>query len=166
MPAKAPAPSPLHAWEWPDRLWFRLHIDHAGTVIGKYFLVVVDVHSKWLEVMLVPSTSTASTVQKLCAIFATQKYWCLTMSLVSQVQNSRNSPPKMASITLHPHLQLMVWLNGASKRLRMHSRKHLGRIWKHSYHDSFFIIGQHFILQQGYLQQNYSLVEVRDLYSP
>ena len=68
---KAPAPSPLHVWKWPDRPWSRLHIDHAGPFMGKYFLVVVDAHSKWLEVILVPSTSTASTVQKLRAIFAT-----------------------------------------------------------------------------------------------
>ena len=68
---KSPAPSPLHSWEWPDRPWSRLHVDHAGPFLGKYFLLVVDAHSKWLEVMLVPSTSTANTVQKLRIIFAT-----------------------------------------------------------------------------------------------
>ena len=68
---KAPALSPLHPWEWPDRPWSRLHIDHAGPFLGKYFLVLVDAHSKWMEVLFVPSTSTSCTIQKLRGIFAT-----------------------------------------------------------------------------------------------
>ena len=63
---KAPALSPLHPWEWPDRPWSRLHIDHAGPFLGKYFLVLVDAHSKWMEVLIVPFTSTSCTIQKLC----------------------------------------------------------------------------------------------------
>ena len=31
-------------------------MDHAGPFLGKYFLVVVDAHSKWLDVVLIPST--------------------------------------------------------------------------------------------------------------
>ena len=68
---KAPAPVPLCAWEWPNRPWVRLHIDHAGPFLGKYFLVVVDSHSKWMEVLTVPSTSTEATLRKLRCIFAT-----------------------------------------------------------------------------------------------
>ena len=64
----APAPSHTHSWMWPECPWERLHIDHAGPFIGKYFLVVVDAHSKWLEATIVPSTSTHATVQN---IFAT-----------------------------------------------------------------------------------------------
>ena len=50
---KAPAAVPLHAWEWPERPWARIHIDHAGPFRGKLFLVVVDAHSKWMDVMIV-----------------------------------------------------------------------------------------------------------------
>ena len=39
--------------------------------MGKTFLLVVDAHSKWLEVMMVPSTSSHVTIQKLHTIFAT-----------------------------------------------------------------------------------------------
>ena len=41
MPPKAE----LHPWEWPDRPWHRLHVDYAGPVDGRYFLVIVDAHS-------------------------------------------------------------------------------------------------------------------------
>ena len=48
---------------------------HICTMImlghSKYFLVLVDAHSKWMEVLIVPSTSTSCTIQKLRGIFAT-----------------------------------------------------------------------------------------------
>ncbi|XP_064104337.1 uncharacterized protein K02A2.6-like [Macrobrachium nipponense] len=46
MPPKAE----LHPWGWPTHPWHRLHIDYAGPVGGRYFLVVVDAHSKWVYV--------------------------------------------------------------------------------------------------------------------
>ena len=49
----------------------RMHIDHAGPFQGMLFLVLVDAHSKWIEVHIVPSTSAASTITKLQDIFAT-----------------------------------------------------------------------------------------------
>ena len=42
----APPPAPLHPWEWPDQPWIHLHVDYAGPFLGKWFLVVVDAHSK------------------------------------------------------------------------------------------------------------------------
>ena len=43
---KAPAPASLHPWEWPDGPWSRLHIEHAGPFLGKYFMVMHTL-SKW-----------------------------------------------------------------------------------------------------------------------
>ena len=37
-------------WQWPSRPWSRIHIDFAGPMQGKTFLIVIDSHSKWLEV--------------------------------------------------------------------------------------------------------------------
>ena len=68
---KSPAAAPLHPWDWPKRPWARIHIDHAGPFMGKIFLVVVDAHSKWLEVTPVASTSSQATIQALRRIFAT-----------------------------------------------------------------------------------------------
>ncbi|KRY51083.1 Transposon Ty3-I Gag-Pol polyprotein [Trichinella britovi] len=37
-------------WESPRIPWFRIHVDLAGPIYGKNFLIVVDAFSKWLEV--------------------------------------------------------------------------------------------------------------------
>ena len=42
MPQKAE----LHPWEWPKHPWHRVHVDYAGPIMNKYFLVLVDAHSK------------------------------------------------------------------------------------------------------------------------
>ena len=47
----APAVAPLHPWTWPARPWQRLHADFAGPFQGQMFLIVVDSHSKWPEVV-------------------------------------------------------------------------------------------------------------------
>ena len=63
--------APLHPWEWPEKPWFRIHIDHAGPVKGQLFLIVVDAYSKWIEVYPTSSTSATATIEKLRQAFAT-----------------------------------------------------------------------------------------------
>ena len=48
---KAPAKAPLHPWEFPSRPWSRLHAYFAGLILSRMFLVIVDAHFKWLEIM-------------------------------------------------------------------------------------------------------------------
>ena len=67
---KAPAQAPLHSLEWPTQPWMQLHIDHIP-FLGKYFLVVVDTHSKWIEIVTVPSTSTQYNIRQLRFMLAT-----------------------------------------------------------------------------------------------
>ena len=38
----------LQPWKWPTRPWARVHLDYAGPVGGKMFLVIIDAHSKWM----------------------------------------------------------------------------------------------------------------------
>ena len=45
-------------------------MDHAGPFLGKYFLVVVDAYSKWIEAKIVPSTSSEVTIKVLTNLFA------------------------------------------------------------------------------------------------
>ena len=66
MPTKAP----LHPWEWVTARWQRLHIDYAGPFQNSMFLVVVDAHSKWPEVIPVSSTTTSKTIEVLRDLFA------------------------------------------------------------------------------------------------
>ena len=67
-----PGAVPAHVWEWPQVPWSRLHNDYAGPFLGTMWLVVVDMHSKWLEVFPAKSTSTDSTVSLLRPLFAAE----------------------------------------------------------------------------------------------
>ena len=67
----SPPAAPLHSWEWPSEPWSRLHLDFAGPFLGHMFLVIVDAHSKWLDVHLMSSISSAATIEKLRIVFAT-----------------------------------------------------------------------------------------------
>lgn len=40
-----PAVAPLCPWSWPTRPWARLHLDYAGPINGKMFLILIDAHS-------------------------------------------------------------------------------------------------------------------------
>ena len=66
MPTKAP----LHPWEWATTPWQRIHVDYAGPFQNSMFLVVVDAHSKWPEVVSVSSTTSSSTIEVLSDLFA------------------------------------------------------------------------------------------------
>ena len=67
----SPPVAPLHPWEWPQRPWARIHIDYAGPVEGKMLLVIVDAHSKWLDVAVVTSATSSVTIEKLRGMFTT-----------------------------------------------------------------------------------------------
>ena len=45
-----PSCSPLNPWEWPGRPWSRMHVDYAGPFMGKMFLLIIDAHSKWMDI--------------------------------------------------------------------------------------------------------------------
>ena len=66
---KAPPVAPLHPWIWPTKSWERIHVDFAGPFQNKMFLVVVDAHSKWPEVIQMTSTSAEQTVMALQQLF-------------------------------------------------------------------------------------------------
>ena len=66
----APAVTPLHPWVWPTRPWQRVHVDFAGPFCNRMFLILVDAHSKWPEVIEMPSTSAEKTVEVLRFLFA------------------------------------------------------------------------------------------------
>lgn len=66
----APPASPIIPWKWPTHPWFRLHMDIAGPFLGCMFLIVIDAHSKWLEVRLLSSTTSSSIISSIRSIFA------------------------------------------------------------------------------------------------
>lgn len=64
-PSQTPQP-------WPEtkEKWSRVHIDFAGPVDGYMLLIIVDSHSKWIEVAPLKTATAESTIQALRAIFA------------------------------------------------------------------------------------------------
>ncbi|XP_046416146.1 uncharacterized protein LOC124177625 [Neodiprion fabricii] len=48
---KKPPHTPLTTWPWPDRAWHRIHCDFLGPFYGDMYLVLIDAHTKWPEVI-------------------------------------------------------------------------------------------------------------------
>ena len=61
---------PLHPWVWPTKPWRRLHVDFAGPFMGKSYLLVVDAHSKWPEIVEMNTTTSERTIAVLRRLFA------------------------------------------------------------------------------------------------
>lgn len=64
-----PGTAPLIPWNWPTRVWQRIHIDFAEKD-KQYFLVVIDSHSKWLEVFHMSNITSSKTIEVLRSLFA------------------------------------------------------------------------------------------------
>lgn len=65
----SPKAVPLLLWPWATEPWQRIHIDFAE-VKGQQFLIVVDSHSKWLEVFSMESTTATVTIAAIRNLFA------------------------------------------------------------------------------------------------
>ena len=71
----APPADPLHPRKWPTHPWSHIYVNYAGPIDGKMMLVqlmvrcmfpvLIDAHSKWIEVFCVQSASTSNTTEKL-----------------------------------------------------------------------------------------------------
>ena len=70
MHQNQPAPVPLRQWPWATKPWERIHVDFAGPVNGTIYLVIVDSHSKWMEVVPMHGTTTSQTLDVLRSLFA------------------------------------------------------------------------------------------------
>ncbi|XP_033014637.1 uncharacterized protein K02A2.6-like [Lacerta agilis] len=66
-----PPKAPVQSWESTQFPWSRVHIDFAGPFQGQLFLIVVDSHSKWLEVTPTSTTSSRAAINSLRKLFAT-----------------------------------------------------------------------------------------------
>ena len=68
--SSSPPAAPLSPWKWPSRPWSRLHLDFAGPLQGKFILVTIDAHSKWIEAVATSSTSSNTVIEYLRTLFA------------------------------------------------------------------------------------------------
>ena len=60
---------PLETWSWPLRPWQRIHLDYAEKD-GNHFLVIIDSHTKWIEVFKMHLTTSTKTIDILRDLFA------------------------------------------------------------------------------------------------
>ncbi|XP_062702030.1 uncharacterized protein K02A2.6-like [Aedes albopictus] len=63
--SKAPVKTTLSSWPIPSMPWSRLHVDYAGPIKGKMFLVIVDAYSKWPEIYATSNSTATMTIKKL-----------------------------------------------------------------------------------------------------
>jgi transposase InsO family protein len=64
------AKAPVHPWTFSSQPWSRIHIDFAGPIAGKMYLVVVDAYIKFPEVVKMTTTTGMTTINALRDIFS------------------------------------------------------------------------------------------------
>ena len=65
-----PPVAPVHPTSWPSAPWSRIHLDYAGPIAGQMFLVLIDAHTKWLELFQVSAANSNETIRQLRTTFA------------------------------------------------------------------------------------------------
>ncbi|XP_058828493.1 uncharacterized protein K02A2.6-like [Topomyia yanbarensis] len=68
--AKSPAHVPPVPWPKPTHTRQRVHVDYAGPIDGDYYLLVVDSHSKWPEIIQTRRITSTATIKMLRSLFA------------------------------------------------------------------------------------------------
>ena len=63
-----PPVAPLHSWPWANQPMKRLHLDFAE-IEGWQVLVIIDVHSKWIEAIPLHKATAATTISALQTFF-------------------------------------------------------------------------------------------------
>ena len=66
----SPPLAPLNPCKWPSRPWSRLHLDFAGPFENRMFLVIVDVHFKWIESFSTKNATSTVVIDCLRSVFA------------------------------------------------------------------------------------------------
>ena len=80
--------APLQPWKWSSSPWNRIHIDHAGPFLNSTFFIIVDSHTKWVDIFQVPLTSSTINIQCLQTTFAC---FGLPQTIVSETGSSFTS---------------------------------------------------------------------------
>lgn len=69
----APKSVPLLLWPWCTEPWQRIHVDYLE-IKGQQYLLIVDSHSKWMEVFPMSNTTATATTNILLCLFARYGY--------------------------------------------------------------------------------------------
>lgn len=66
----SPPKNVLQTWNWPENIFERIHIDYFGPFLNKHFLIVLDAHSKWIEVFSTSTPTSNFTIRALETTFS------------------------------------------------------------------------------------------------
>ena len=64
-----PSTAPVLLWKWRSAPWQWIHIDFYGPFIGCMFLIVMDAHSRRLEIEKMDTTTSTKIIEKLKSLF-------------------------------------------------------------------------------------------------
>lgn len=76
----APRKTPTTPWKPQSRPCSRVHIDVAGPIEGKHFLIMVDATTKWLEVKKMSSTNSVAVIKEMRRVYVTFGLPCTIVS--------------------------------------------------------------------------------------
>lgn len=63
-------PKTFHPWEHTKNPFDRVHIDYAGPIDGQYLFILVDAHTKWMEVFISSAKTSQTTIKHLREVIA------------------------------------------------------------------------------------------------
>ena len=66
----APSQPPLHLWWWAEFPWQRVHMNFAGPFCTKMFMLLMNAHSKWPEILEMTSTTAGKITATLRHVFS------------------------------------------------------------------------------------------------
>ena len=113
-----PRRTPCQYRDFPTEPWRRLHVDYAGPILGKMLLIVVDAHSKWIDVEIVNSATAPVTVEKVRKIFATHGLHTTVVSDTGAVFTSKEFETFLERNGIH-HIRITPYhpaSNGQAER--------------------------------------------------
>ena len=60
----------LHVWCWPEKPNERLHVDFLGPLENSMYIVIIDAHSKWIDIREMVKITAEKTIEVLRDYFA------------------------------------------------------------------------------------------------
>lgn len=96
--SKSPPRSQLHVWDWPDSPNERIYTDFLGPLSGDMYIIIVDAHSKWVDIRPLRNITTESTIKVFKETLAPGEFhssWFPTMAQLSLPRSFKNFVPTM-----------------------------------------------------------------------
>ena len=115
---KCPTKTDLQSWPIPTKPWSRIHMDIGGPVNNQFLLIIVDAHSKYLEVAILKTITTSKVVSVLEEIFGCLGV-CDTIVTDNGTQFTSNQFDELCKLNNIKHLRTATFhpqSNGQAER--------------------------------------------------